>query len=151
MRVIGVTSVLVLLAATAPAIGQEITIADPLSGGPLTVSAPPELPEAAHDGGTHAAIGFLMAAHAVDLSVAMYAAGRGIEVRQNPALQPYVNDPVRFALVKYGIAAAAVTSIFKLHAEHPRLARWLAYMEGGATLAIAFRNEAMLGLNSVPP
>lgn len=123
---------------------QTVTIVDPLSGMPIEV---PPAPAAAaeHDAATHTAIGFLMAGHFADLATTMYVTGRGLEAEHRvPALKQYEQNPVRFALVKYAIAAGAVTTIFQLHKSKPKLARWLAYAEGAAAFAIAFRNQQLL-------
>lgn len=150
--------VLVLLVTT-PAVAQEaVTILDPFTGQPIQVAALPEAPADAHDAKTHAAIGTLIAAHMADLATTMYFIGKcgaetgcatedGTRVQAteaNPVLAPYSHNPIRFALVKWGVAAGTIGGIYALHQKHPKLARWMAYSQAVAIFVVAMRNQQLL-------
>lgn len=159
-RLAGLAVLLVLVCAWPARAQDTVTITDPLSGVAIAVPVGPPSPDVpgAHDQAMHVALAALMGAHAADLSTTMYLIGKcggpaGCDTRDgghvraeesNPRLAPFQYNPMRFAAVKYGMALASITTVYKLHAKHPTLARTLAYIQTAVITTAALNNQRLL-------
>ena len=98
----------------------------------------------AHAWPLHTAIATSMTADAMDLSITMYALGRGGFYEANPIFRPLTNHPLPFAIAKMGTAAAVNMYLLHLHKDHPRLAVLMAVGNTALKTWIALRNQRLV-------